>query len=222
MIYKGDKMKLIAHRGFHNLIIPENSLESFNHAINLKLPIELDVRLTKDEEVIVFHDAFLKRMTGINDMVKNLTLKEIKQLKLLNSKETIPTLEEVLILVNKKVPLYIELKNNKVGILEDKVIDLLKNYNNFYLMSFNEKSVYYIKKQKPNYQVGILLLCYRRINYKKIDFICCPVIESGNKNIQKYKDKKELLGWNVKSKNQIKETSKLVDGWIIDINQIND
>ena len=57
----------IAHRGmFDNIKIPENSLSSFKKALKYNYSIELDIQLTKDNILVVFHDSNLKRMTGIN------------------------------------------------------------------------------------------------------------------------------------------------------------
>ena len=58
---------IIAHRGIHNnKDIPENSIPAFKKALEKNLPIELDVHLTKDNVVVVFHDSIIKRMTGAN------------------------------------------------------------------------------------------------------------------------------------------------------------
>ena len=75
---------LISHRGiFDNETIPENSLAAFRKAKNLNIPIELDVQLTKDQEVIVFHDINLKRMCGIDKYIEDVTYQELQQLTLL-------------------------------------------------------------------------------------------------------------------------------------------
>ena len=59
---------IFAHRGVHNNIdIPENSLLSFKKALKNNLNIEIDVQLTKDNVLIVFHDNNFKRMTGITN-----------------------------------------------------------------------------------------------------------------------------------------------------------
>ena len=97
---------IIAHRGIHYKYL-ENTIPSFLEAINKKCIIELDVRLTKDNQVIVFHDQSLKRIFGINRDIKDLTIEEIKKY------NYIPTLEEVLNLVNNRVPIIIEVKHSK-------------------------------------------------------------------------------------------------------------
>ena len=75
------KNKIIAHRGiFNNIDIPENSMKAFEKALKLNYPIELDVQLTKDNELVVFHDYSLKRMCGINRLVENCTYKELSNI----------------------------------------------------------------------------------------------------------------------------------------------
>ena len=66
------KNTVIAHRGIHdNKEIPENSLKAFKLSIENNLTIELDIQLTKDNHLIVFHDANLKRMTGIDKQLSD-------------------------------------------------------------------------------------------------------------------------------------------------------
>ena len=61
---------LIAHRGIHdNIDIPENTLQAFKKAVKNNISIELDVQLTKDNVLVIFHDDNLKRMTGINKTI---------------------------------------------------------------------------------------------------------------------------------------------------------
>ena len=130
----------IAHRGLHNpTTLIENSLEAFQAAIDYNYPIELDLHLSKDGEVIVFHDHHMQRLTGKNAYIWDLTLPEIKALKLGATNATIPTLKEVLDLVKGQVPLLIEIKSVfQVGILEETLCTLLKPYDHEYaIQSFN-------------------------------------------------------------------------------------
>ena len=96
-----------AHRGLfdNNSDAPENSLAAFQKAVDAGYGIELDVQLSKDNKLVVFHDATLKRMCGVDGKVWEYTLAELKQFKLANSNETIPTFEEFLEVVDGKVPL---------------------------------------------------------------------------------------------------------------------
>ena len=204
----------IAHRGmFDNIKIPENSLSSFKKALKYNYSIELDVQLTKDNILIVFHDANLKRMTGVDKLVKDSNYEEIKELKLLNTKEYIPTLDEVLNLVNNKVLLDIEVKDTKkikeiTSILKDK----LSNYNNYVLKSFNPKIVRYLKNNINNTEVGYLIDSKHKflysnliIKYSKADFLSISKKLLKTKKFQKLKNKYQLLIWTIKDKNEIKD-----------------
>lgn len=101
-----------AHRGLHQdkNISPENSLAAFQLAVDNNYGIELDVNLTMDHVPIVFHDGDLKRVCGLDKKVNEMTFEELKSLRLYNSNERIPHLQEVLDLVDNQVPLIIELK----------------------------------------------------------------------------------------------------------------
>ena len=85
-----------AHRGLHGDGVPENSLEAFRRATQAGYGMELDVRLTADGEVVVFHDATLQRMCGMDKRVDALTLKQLQQLRLGDSLDSIPTFRQVL------------------------------------------------------------------------------------------------------------------------------
>ena len=203
----------IAHRGmFDNIKIPENSIASFKKALKYKYSIELDIQLTKDNIPIVFHDSNLKRMTGVDKLIKDTNYEEIKKLKLLNTNEHIPTLDEVLNLVNNKVLLDIEIKSTKrikeiTNILKDK----LSNYNNYVLKSFDPRIVRSLKKN-INTEVGYLIDTKHKllsnilvIKYSKADFLSISKKLLNTKKFQKLKNKYQLLIWTIKDKNEIKD-----------------
>lgn len=154
------KNLIIAHRGIHdNKIIPENSLKSFSLTIKENFPIELDIQLTKDNIPIIIHDKNLKKMCSIDKEIKNSTYQEISHFKLLNTQEKIPTLTEVLELVNNKVFLDIEIKNMKNINKNCQIIqNILNNYNGEYsIKSFNPKIINWYKKNYPNITRGLLI-----------------------------------------------------------------
>ncbi|MFT4144000.1 MAG: glycerophosphodiester phosphodiesterase family protein, partial [Mobilitalea sp.] len=95
---------LYAHRGLHDNkgAAPENSLKAFRLAAEQGYGIELDVQITKDLVPIVFHDRNLQRACGTAYKVSELTYEEISKYTLFHSKEKIPTLEQVLKVVNTK------------------------------------------------------------------------------------------------------------------------
>ena len=150
--------KYIAHRGYHNEENPENTIGAFKRAIDNGYAIELDVQLLKDGTVVVIHDNKLCRLCGEDKYISNSTLEDIKDLKVLKSEYSIPTLKEVLEFVDGKTPLLIEIKNNlKVGDLETKTYELLKNYKGEYaVQSFNPYSLEWFKNNAPNVLRGQL------------------------------------------------------------------
>ena len=102
----------IAHRGLHDKkLIIENSLEAFENAMEHNLAIECDIVLSKDKEIIVFHDYDLKRMCGIDSNINELSINEIRKLKLLDTDCKIPSLDEMLHLVDGQTPILIEIKS---------------------------------------------------------------------------------------------------------------
>lgn len=122
---------VIAHRGYSSLF-PENTLASFAGAMDIGVDyIELDVQLTKDGQVVVFHDDNLKRITGTEGAVGDYTLQELAMLDAGSwfspsfEGERIPTLKEVLELISvSDCKVYLELKDiGKVNGYEDAVIE---------------------------------------------------------------------------------------------------
>ena len=194
------KENVIAHRGIHdNKNIVENSIPAFKECLKEKVSIELDVHLLKDNEIVVIHDDNLKRLTRNKKRLKDLTYDQIKDLKLLGTEEHIPTLKEVLDLVDGKVPLIIELKYDNLPFkLEKEVVKLLDNYNGkFAIKSFHPLIVYWFKKNRPDYIRGLLVPSdgqelKRKILHSMIasyfvkpDFISVDIRRNNNKLLEK-------------------------------------
>lgn len=152
------KEQTIAHRGLHLAGLPENSLAAFARAIEEGYAIELDVQLSRDGVPVVFHDDSLYRLTGVERQLKDLSLAELQQLRLLGTEQRIPSLQEVLDLVDGRVPLLVEIKNDDLpGDLEDKVIPLLRAYDGPYVVqSFNPWVVGYFARNAPEMTRGQL------------------------------------------------------------------
>ena len=149
--------KPIAHRGLWDENIIENSLSAYQNAVDNGYPIEIDIYSSCDGELFSFHDQNLKRMTGENARIFDKTAKQLKALSLNKSKEKIPTFDEVLSLVNGKVPLLIELKDQPDGEFVDKVVARLKKYKGeFAIQSFNPLYIKRVKKLAPAFLRGIL------------------------------------------------------------------
>ncbi|MBQ9086023.1 MAG: glycerophosphodiester phosphodiesterase [Clostridia bacterium] len=141
-----------AHRGLHGNGIPENSLAAFARACEEGFGIELDVQLSRDGTVMVFHDYTLLRMTGRDQKLCELDASELSVLSLAGTDQTIPTLAQVLALVNGRVPLLVELKGEDLNVaLCEKVAKLLSDYQGPYcLESFNPLLIRKIKEYLPD------------------------------------------------------------------------
>lgn len=113
------KTVLIAsHRGTHNEF-PENSMAAFKRGIELGIDvIELDVRHTKDDSLVVMHDGSVDRTTNGTGKVSDLTFEEVRKLRLKFNgqltEEQVPTLEEALILAKGKILVDLDIKTDRV------------------------------------------------------------------------------------------------------------
>lgn len=147
-----------AHRGLHGEGVPENSLSAFARAIDAGCGIELDVQLSRDGTVVVFHDYTLVRMTGCDKKVNELTVSELKTLSLAGTEQTIPTFAEVLALVDGKIPLLVELKGETADVsLCLQTARLLSAYDGAYCIeSFNPLLLHSMRKYLPNACCGQL------------------------------------------------------------------
>ena len=221
------KKNLIAHRGiFDNEKVPENSIASFKKAMSKGYTIELDVRLSKDNKVVVFHDATLKRMCKTDKYLKDLNYKELVKNKLLDTKYIIPTLEEVLTLIDGKVPVIIEIKyDEKTPLIEECLVKILDNYNGvFAIKSFNPFILLWFKKHRPNYIRGILLsdkkkdiksyLIYKLFSLCKPDFLSCNYKLFNDKKIKKYRDKIPVICWTIRDKESLEKEKDNFDNFI--------
>ena len=125
----------IAHRGLYepDQSVPENSLSAFYLAVKYGYGIELDVQLTRDGRVVVFHDDTLERACGIDKRVDEIDYADLKKLTLFGTDERIPLFFEVLGAIGDKTPLIVELKTGKKNKeLCQKTLDLLTAYNGTY------------------------------------------------------------------------------------------
>lgn len=148
-----------AHRGLWGGEIPENSLGAFRAAAEHGYAIELDIQLSRDGEVMVFHDAKLKRMCGREGKLRDFTAAELGNMSLAGvENECIPTLREVLDAVDGRVPLLIELKGESSNVaLVPAALKVLEGYTGLWCMeSFNPLLLRAVKKQAPHVVRGLL------------------------------------------------------------------
>lgn len=150
-----------AHRGLHSKdkTVPENSLPAFRAAVDAGYGIELDVRLSLDGELFVFHDVELDRCTESDDWADGLSYEKLSKLHLFGTDERIPKLSEVLELIDGKVPLLIEVKRStRTTYLCRKLSAVLKNYKgDFCVMSFDPTILSWFKKNDKEVPRALLV-----------------------------------------------------------------
>lgn len=163
--------RLYAHRGLHDNAgdAPENSLRAFKKAVDAGFGIELDVQLTKDRIPVVFHDFTLERVCGVEGKLSRRTWQELQELSLCGTDQKIPKLEEVLELIDGKVPLIVELKIESADVSLCPAVDrLLSRYRGMYCIeSFNPLGVLWYRRNRRRVVRGQLSdAFYREGEYK--------------------------------------------------------
>lgn len=153
-----------AHRGLHDENLPENSMAAFRAALEAGYGIELDIHLIKDGNLAVIHDCDLKRTTGREGKVTDLTTEELKEYRLGGTEQTIPTFREVLDLFDGRAPLIIELKeDHNAEALVETAVKAMEGYEGPWCMeSFHPACIYYLKKKHPEIIRGQLTENYFR------------------------------------------------------------
>ena len=149
----------VAHRGLHGNGIVEISLSAAAAAVTANYAIEVDLQLSSDGEIVVFHDDDLDRLTSEKGDVVTRSAAQLKAIKLRDSGDTIPTLDDLLALVAGKVPLVLELKSpwNGDTTLAKKVADRLLSYEGpVAVMSFDPDLVQALRKHAPGLPRGIV------------------------------------------------------------------
>ncbi|MBB4102294.1 glycerophosphodiester phosphodiesterase [Allorhizobium borbori] len=150
----------IAHRGLHDMnhTVWENTLAAFQRAVEAGFAIECDVHIVADGSIVVFHDDTLDRLCGITGDVRARTAAELGLLTIGGTAERIPTLKQLLKLVDGKVPLVIELKGREGdddGFAET-VLDDLEGYKGpVALMSFDHWVLRDLKIASAPYPLGL-------------------------------------------------------------------
>lgn len=216
-----------AHRGLHGSGAAENSPEAFERACRAGCGIELDVQLSKDGVVVVFHDDTLLRMTGDPRRVEDVPLSGLRRLSL-KGKGQIPTFEEVLKRVDGRAPLLVEIKHGRHNArLCAETMRLLRGYTGRYLVeSFNPLILLWLRRNAPDVvrgqlvggmagylaahfgRVGAFLLSSLALNFlARPDFVAYDVSASrfSAPHIQRALFHTPLAAWTVRDRNVLKD-----------------
>lgn len=150
----------IAHRGLfdRDQSVPENSLPAFRRAVDRGYGVELDVQLSEDGRVVVFHDDDLKRACKVERRVDSVDFAGLQNLSLFDTTEKIPLFTDVLNVLDGKVPVIVELKTGKRNKeLCQKTLDILRGYNGEYCIeSFDPFIVSWFRFHAPDIMRGQL------------------------------------------------------------------
>nr|WP_042180767.1 glycerophosphodiester phosphodiesterase family protein [Kibdelosporangium sp. MJ126-NF4]CEL14572.1 Glycerophosphoryl diester phosphodiesterase [Kibdelosporangium sp. MJ126-NF4]CTQ88937.1 Glycerophosphoryl diester phosphodiesterase (EC 3.1.4.46) [Kibdelosporangium sp. MJ126-NF4] len=150
----------IAHRGLYDAEeFAENSSAAFRHAIDLGVPFEFDVQLTSDGHPVVVHDRDLTRVVGSSTPpVSELDLHQTRQLPVAATGQPIPTLDDVLEVVNGTVPVVVDVRRWRASGdsgLEQAVAARLRRYSGeAAIQSFDPIAVHRLRKLLPERPVG--------------------------------------------------------------------
>lgn len=210
----------IAHRGFHNEEFTENGMKAFENALKHGLPIELDVHLTRDNDLIVCHDEDLVRTTGKPGIIEDLTVQEIKENYHLLDGGEVPTFVEVLDFINEQVPLVVELKvfRKNYKPLAKKVMEVLiekvKDKKNYLLISFDPRSLWPLKKLGIIRSLlatgGEYFYVYRYFRHT-VESVDLDQTLFDKKQIQKYHKRYFVNAWTIESEEQLNKVLPYVD-----------
>ncbi len=225
-----------AHRGFHDNRgdAPENSLLSFRRAAEKGYGIELDVQLSSDGEVVVFHDDTTDRICGVDRKVSECSFAELGEMSLLSTKQNVPLLSEALSVVAGRVPIVVELKpyGDKTALCVA-VNRVLSKYDGVYCIeSFHPDIVTWYRHNRPDVIRGQLsagynnplnpkffVLSYLLTNFKaRPNFIAYDHAASGNLsfNICRTLFRATTVAWTIKSQDQLNRARKKFDLFIFE------
>lgn len=172
----------IAHRALHDRAKGriENSASAIRAAVEAGYGIEIDLQLSSDGQAMVFHDDDLDRLTHETGPVSARTAQELRRLPLRDSTDTIPSLAEVLAMIDGRVPLLIELKDQTLvlgesdGRLEQATAQALETYDGpVAVMSFNPTMVAHMARLSPRIARGLTTCTYEADDWPTVDEATC-------------------------------------------------
>ena len=233
------KGKYYAHRGLHDgeAGIPENTMVAFRRAVDAGFGIELDVQLTKDEEVVVFHDFDLKRVCSAEGEISDFTYEQLQRFAICGTQERIPRLSDVLKLVQGRVPLLIELKYKGMeSRICERTDEVMRQYHGEYAIeSFHPRALWWYRRHRPEICRGQLAMNFQRqeglyhpaywivrhllLNFLgKPDFIAYDIRDrqAVSKNICRRVFGCPSAAWTVRSGRQLEEAKPYYDSFIFE------
>ncbi|MDR2889077.1 MAG: glycerophosphodiester phosphodiesterase [Lachnospiraceae bacterium] len=228
-----------AHRGLHDNTgeAPENSLAAFRLAVEAGFGIEMDLQLSRDGQVVIFHDATMERACGVTGIISDYSYEELQQWTLFDSNELIPLFSDCLTMVAGQVPLIVEIKMAWQDAAVCAATDsILRDYQGLYCVeSFNPLALIWFKNHHPEVVRGQLADRIadpdgrRRILYGVLsnllfnwvtrpDFIAYNHLHAGvlARKICRGMYKNLAVAWTIKSEMELEQAKKHFDLFIFD------
>lgn len=220
------KTNYISNKGIYdNHNIFENTLEAFDLALKKNLIINLELRLTKDNVIVVYNDSDLTRLMHLKDKISSTTYEELLYL----NKYHIPSIEEVLNLIKGRVPIIINPKTLECKHhMQKELVKLLDNYpGKFAIVSGNSLIIRWYNKNRPDYIVGeimskdIKLRKFKFVNYfvnfyLVTDFISIDIEYYNIIKMKKIKEETLLLGYIADTKEKFAKYKDVTDNLYIE------
>ena len=207
----------IGHRGA-SAYEPENTLRSFQKAIELGVnAVELDVRRTKDNQLVVIHNANVNKTTNGNGSVNELTLDEIKCF-VTEKGEKVPALEEALQFLGKRVTILLELKETGI---EEQIINLVNKkglIENIIIISFHEEALRKVRELDPKIITGLIYVRHKNPVQTALDLnaqYLLPLYRfTHSDNVRKaHENGLKVIVWTINTAEEVAEYKKKgVDG----------
>ena len=200
------------HRGLAKKHLKENTVKAFKYSFKKKYGIETDLHVTKDNQIVCFHDFNLKRKFKLNKKIKEINYFDLQKISK-NKKIEIPLLKDLLKISKNKYPLLLEIKPlfKKENLLH--LIKLTKNTKRYGLISFKEKNLINLYKINKKLPTGLLFLAtssFKSIKIKsKKKYVKFLVLEKkflSNKNLNIIN--KKIYFYTIKSKGLFKRYRK--------------
>jgi len=207
----------IGHRGAR-AYEPENTLSSFRKAIELGAnAVELDVRKTKDGKLVVIHNADVNKTTNGEGAVNELTLEQIQKL-VTDKNEHIPTLDDVLDSVRKRVKILIEIK--EIG-TEKQIVELIQQKgltDNVIVVSFHEEALKKVRELNSEVETGLIYVRHKNPIQTALDLKAKYLLSlysfTHSANVKKaHENGLKIIVWTINKREEVEEYKKKgVDG----------
>jgi len=200
------------HRGLAKKNFKENTLSAFKYSFKKKYGIETDLQVTKDNQLICFHDFNLRRKFNLNKNVKDINYSTLKKISN-KRKAPVPKLKDLLRISRNKYPLLLEIKPllTKYSLLN--LIKLIKKTKKYGIFSFKEKNLINLYKLNKKLNLGLLFLSTSNLKTIKskskkhhVKFLGLEKSFLSNKKLTKIR--KPIFYYTVKRKDLFKKYKK--------------